>query len=152
MLDIGAGTGAITRHLVVAGARVVAFELHPGRAGQLRARFATADVKVVRVDVTDLWLPRRPFRVVANPPFAVTSALLRRLLSPSSQLVRAELVVPRHVATRWAAGRGHQARRWTATFEATATLRVPRSAFQPEAPADAAVLTIVRRSSPARHG
>ncbi len=30
VLDIGAGDGAITAPLVVAGARVVAFELHPG--------------------------------------------------------------------------------------------------------------------------
>ena len=34
VLDVGAGTGAITRHLVDAGARVVAVELHPARAAR----------------------------------------------------------------------------------------------------------------------
>jgi 23S rRNA (adenine-N6)-dimethyltransferase len=147
VLDIGAGTGAITARLLTAGARVVAFEVHPRRAQQLRARFAGEDVIVVRADARDLKLPRRPFLVVANPPFAITTALLRRLLSTRSQLVRAELVVPRHVAARWAAGRGCHGHRWAATFDAELTSRVPRSAFDPPAPIDAAVLTLVRMRS-----
>ena len=36
VLDIGAGAGAITRPLVAAGARVIAVELHPGRAAMLQ--------------------------------------------------------------------------------------------------------------------
>ena len=32
VLDIGAGTGGLTGYLARAGARVVAVELHPGRA------------------------------------------------------------------------------------------------------------------------
>jgi 23S rRNA (adenine-N6)-dimethyltransferase len=146
VLDLGAGTGAITHHLLLAGARVVAFELHPQRAAQLRARFATTlGVKVVQADVSDLWLPHRPFRVVSNPPFATTAAVLRRLLAPSSQLVRADLVVPRYLAARWAAGRGLDARRWTGRFEVTMAMRIPRDAFRPAAPDGAAVLTITRR-------
>ena len=70
VLDIGAGTGAVTAPLVAAGARVIAVELHPERVAMLRERFAGDDVTVVRADVADLRLPRRPFRVVANPPFA----------------------------------------------------------------------------------
>ncbi len=101
MLDIGAGTGAITAHLVAKGARVIAFELHPRRAHELRVRFATANVKVVQTDAADLRLPGRPFRVVANPPFAITTAVLRRLLAPNAQLARADLIVPRGVAMRW---------------------------------------------------
>ena len=145
VLDVGAGTGAITRPLVAAGARVVAVELHPKRAAMLRDRFAGAGVTVVRADAADLRLPRRPFRVVANPPFAITTSLLRRLLAGESNLVRADLVVPRHVAVRWAAGRGPDARRWASRYDAVVTGRVPRSAFAPPPPADAAVLTLVRR-------
>jgi 23S rRNA (adenine-N6)-dimethyltransferase len=40
VLDIGAGEGALTASLIKAGARVVAVELHPGRAARLRRRFA----------------------------------------------------------------------------------------------------------------
>jgi 23S rRNA (adenine-N6)-dimethyltransferase len=149
VLDLGAGTGAITHHLLCAGARVVAFELHPQRVALLRSRFTgTPNLKVVRADVSDLWLPGRPFRVVSNPPFAATAAVLRRLLAPASQLVRADLIVPRHVAARWTAGRGTGARRWTGTFEVAAAMRVPRGAFDPAARDDAAVLTIARRGYP----
>jgi 23S rRNA (adenine-N6)-dimethyltransferase len=146
VLDIGAGTGAITDHLVAAGARVIAFELHPARAHDLRVRYARANVKVVQADATDLRLPGRSFQVVANPPFAITTALLHRLLGPRSHLDRAELVVPRYVARRWGEGRDRDARRWTRTFDVAMTARVPRSAFRPPAPDDAAQLSIVRRS------
>ncbi len=101
VLDIGAGTGALTARLVGAGARVIAVELHPRRAAQLRARFSQPPVTVIQVDAADLRLPRRPFRVVANPPFGISMAVVRRLLSPGSRLVSADLVVPRYVARRW---------------------------------------------------
>ncbi|MEX0666650.1 MAG: rRNA adenine N-6-methyltransferase family protein [Acidimicrobiia bacterium] len=100
VLDVGAGHGALTSWLVDAGARVIAVELHPARARQLRQRFSSTTVKVIQVNAVDLRLPRRPFRVVANPPFAISTALIKRLLSAGSQLQQADLVVPRHVAHR----------------------------------------------------
>jgi 23S rRNA (adenine-N6)-dimethyltransferase len=60
VLDIGAGRGALTTHLLAAGAHVVAVEPHPGRAGRLRERFAGADVTVVQTDALAMpALPRR---------------------------------------------------------------------------------------------
>jgi 23S rRNA (adenine-N6)-dimethyltransferase len=141
-VDVGAGTGAITGPLVESGARVIAVELHPGRAAALRDRFGDV-VTVVRADAADLRLPRRPFSVVTNPPFAGTTALLRRLLAPGSRLVRADLVVPAHVAARWAAGRGAGAARWSTSYRCFVTTHVPRSAFRPAPPSNAAVLTVV---------
>lgn len=146
VLDVGAGEGALTRPLVRAGAKVVAFELHRGRAAELERRFAPEGVKVVRADVADLRLPRRPYKVVANPPFKLEGPLLKRLLAPGSRLQQADLVLPRHVARRWAdgrapgAGRHHREHR----FEVVAT--IPRHAFTPPAHTDPAVLRITRRS------
>ena len=137
VLDIGAGDGALTAPLVAAGARVIAFELHPGRAAALRRRFAGDDVRVVQADARDLRLPRRPFHVVANPPWAITTPLLTRLLHPGSRLVRADLLLQRSAATRWAG----QIK--AATLGAT----VPRRAFRPSPPTDARVLTILRPSA-----
>jgi 23S rRNA (adenine-N6)-dimethyltransferase len=100
VLDVGAGTGALTEPLVACGTHVIAIELHPMRAAELRRRFEEDHVTVVIADAASLRLPRRPFRVVANPPFAIGVALLRRLVAPGSRLVRADVVVPWHVAKR----------------------------------------------------
>ena len=142
VLDIGAGTGAITAALVDAGARVIAVELHAGRANELRRRFDGAPVKVVAADGVDLRLPRRPFRVVANPPFAITTGLLKRLTAPGSRIVRGDLIVPTFMAERWAAGHAPGAGRWRRTHAATVTACVPSRCFLPPGP-PAAILTIV---------
>ena len=143
VLDIGAGTGALTRPLLEAGARVIAIELHPARAALLRQRFEGQRVKVVRADAADLRLPLRPFRVVANPPFGITTALVRRLVDRRSALVRADLILPRAAAARWASSRA------CGGFTGAVSGSVPRAAFRPPPPRDAALLTI-ERTGPAR--
>jgi 23S rRNA (adenine-N6)-dimethyltransferase len=145
VIDVGAGTGAVTAPLVTAGARVIAVEMHPHRLAVLRERFAADDVTVVRADAGDLRLPRRPFRVVANPPFAVTSGLLARLLAPGSRLVRADLVLQRAPARRWASGRAPGAGRWARDYDVGLGRRVPRAAFTPRPRVDCAVLVVARR-------
>jgi 23S rRNA (adenine-N6)-dimethyltransferase len=134
VLDIGAGTGAITRHLVDAGARVLAVELHAGRAATLRERFAGDPVTVLGVDALSLRLPGRPFRVVASPPWGISSPLLRLLLAPGSRLVAADLVLQRAVVRRHAGTGG----RWTLSMGRP----LPRKAFRPPPQADAAVLVV----------
>ena len=148
VLDIGAGTGVITAALVAAGARVIAVELHAGRAASLRRRFRAEKVTVVRADAADLRLPRRPFRVVASPPYAITSPLLRRLLQPGSRLVAADLILQRQAAQRWASADAPGRARWSRTFSVRVGPRIPRSAFRPYAGVDHAVLLIRRLGTP----
>jgi 23S rRNA (adenine-N6)-dimethyltransferase len=146
VLDIGAGSGALTRPLVRRGARVIAFELHPTRAEDLRRVFANDHVIVVQTDGGDLRLPRRPFRVVANPPFAISVALLGRLTAPGSRLIRADLIVPWHVAERWVWGSPPGAGRWRQKFECSIGRPIPRTAFSPPPPSGVSILIIRRRS------
>ena len=150
VLDIGAGTGGLTAPLVAAGARVVAVELHPVRCRILRRRFADANVVVVQADAGDLRLPRRPFRVVANPPFALTTALLKRILQPGSALVTADLVVPRHAARRWTLPSAHGAHRWQQVYAPSTGRSLPARAFRPPATQPVAVLRIRRRAARVR--
>jgi 23S rRNA (adenine-N6)-dimethyltransferase len=144
VLDVGAGEGSLTEALLCAGARVIAVELHPGRAASLRRRFAGRAVRVVAADAADLRLPRRPFTVVANPPFAVATALLKRLVAPGSRLDAADVVVPRHIARQWCGNGVHGSIRWGGVFEVTVGLRLPAHAFMPAAPRDAVVLRLRR--------
>lgn len=145
VLDIGAGRGALTGPLVDAGARVLAVELHPGRADDLRRRFAADPVTVIRTDAADLRLPGRPFRVVASPPYGISTALLKRLLAPGSRLLSADLVLQRAVANRWIQGNAPGSGRWTRHYDLALGLRLPRKAFTPPPRVDSAVLTIRRR-------
>jgi 23S rRNA (adenine-N6)-dimethyltransferase len=144
VLDIGAGTGALTRPLVQAGARVVAVELHPGRAALLRQRFP--QITVIQADAVTLRLPGRPFRVVASPPYAITADVLDLLLAAGTRLVAADLVLQRAVVRKYAAAPapGSRARRARAHRMSTG-LVLPRHAFRPPPLVDSAVLVVRRR-------
>lgn len=144
VLDVGAGTGALTRPLLEAGARVIAVERHPGRADALARRFGD-DIVLVRADAADLRLPRRPFHVVANPPFAVTAALLRRLVAPGSRMVTGHLVLQQAAVRRWSRPDAPGAGRWRWTFEAAPGRTIPRRAFRPPPTVDCRVLVLRRR-------
>jgi 23S rRNA (adenine-N6)-dimethyltransferase len=144
VVDIGAGTGALTAALLDTGARVIAVERHRGRAATLRQRFGD-DIVLVTADATDLRLPRQPFHVVANPPFAITSAVLDRLLHPGSRLRSAHVVMQVQAARRWSGPTAPRAGRWQPEFDARMGRRLPRSAFSPAPHVDTCVLQIARR-------
>jgi len=145
VLDIGAGEGALTRHLVERGARVVAVELHPDRVRRLRQRFDGAPVSVVAADAAHLRLPHRPFRVVASPPYGISSALLRLLLAPGSRLIAADLVLQWAVVRRFTERSPTGSDRWLRRWDLHVGRRLPRNAFRPPPQVDSAVLVIRRR-------
>jgi 23S rRNA (adenine-N6)-dimethyltransferase len=142
VLDIGAGTGALTKHLLRAGARVIAVELHSGRATVLQHRFP--EVTVIHADALDLHLPSRPFRVVANPPYGITADLMGLLLTAGSRLTAADLVLQRAVVRKYSTGAPGPAR-WARAYRMRAGLTVPRHAFHPPPRVDSAVLVVRRR-------
>lgn len=144
VLDVGAGEGTLTAHLLDAGARVIAVELHPARVRRLRERFAGA-VTVVHADAASLRLPRRPFRVVASPPYAISAPLLRSLLAQRSRLAAADLVLQRAVGRRYAEGSAPGAGRWLRRWDVRLGRSLPRRAFRPPPHVDSAILVIRRR-------
>jgi 23S rRNA (adenine-N6)-dimethyltransferase len=142
VVEIGSGNGVITRELRARAKRVIALELDPKLARKTDA---------LNVDALDFRWPREPFRVVANLPFAHTTAIMRHLLDePRVRLMRADVIV----AWGWAVKRCSQrpstrlTMSWAPWYELTITRRIPASGFRPVPSTDAAVITITRRPDP----
>ncbi len=152
VLDIGAGTGALTAELAQYCRCVRAIEIDAALTARLHARFGGApQVEIVHADALTLPLPGEPFRVVANIPFDATAAICRRLLDdPGVPLERADLIVELGVAQKRARLCPSTALGvyWGAWYEFTVVRRLHPSAFAPPPSVDAAVLRIVRRIEP----
>jgi 23S rRNA (adenine-N6)-dimethyltransferase len=146
VLDLGAGSGALTSALTRAGARVVAVEVDPELAAGLRRRFGD----VVEGDALRVALPREPFKVVANLPFGAGTAILRRLLDPRVPLEGADVIVEWGLATKRAAvwPSTQLSTYWGAWFELSVLRRLPRCVFAPPPSVDAGVLRALRRQEP----
>lgn len=145
VLDLGAGDGAITAPLAAAGARVVAVERDDRLVRLLERRFAGDLVTVVHGDLRRVPLPRRPFQVVASIPFAVSAALLHRLLDdPRTALAGADLLVEWGLARRLTGSRPRDLNTawWAARFDLRLERRIPAGCFRSPPRVDAAHLAI----------
>lgn len=148
VVEFGAGTGVLTHALAATGARVLAIERMPRFVRALERRFDdVGTVRVVAGDVREVMLPRRPYLVVANLPYAVSTAVLRRLLSPKRTPVeRIDLIVewgfarritdplPRDRETAW----------WQHRFDVEIVHRIRPDAFDPPPSVASAHLRIRR--------
>ncbi|MCI0475884.1 MAG: 16S rRNA (adenine(1518)-N(6)/adenine(1519)-N(6))-dimethyltransferase RsmA [Anaerolineales bacterium] len=112
ILEIGPGLGHLTRVLAQRAARVVAVEVDADLVTKLRADFAdTTNVAIVRGDVLDAepheWITTgvgagspRPYKIVANLPYYITSAILRHVLQATLKPRVIVVMVQREVAQR----------------------------------------------------
>ncbi|MEP1124534.1 MAG: rRNA adenine N(6)-methyltransferase family protein [Ilumatobacter sp.] len=153
VVDLGAGAGALTRALADAGADVWAVEIDPHWVEQLRVGVGArrANVRVVSSDLRDLRMPRVPYRVVANPPFGLTTDTLAKLLDrPDRGPRRADLILQREVALKLARQppASLRAAAWAPWWEFRLGPKIGREAFRPRPRVDAAVLTVERRDVP----
>ena len=151
MVEVGAGSGVLTAALARRARSVLAVELDPVWADRLRRRFAgSRRVRVVEGDALELELPERPFRVVSNVPFSISTSLLRRLLDdPGSPLERADLVLQWEVARKRAGSqRTLASATWAPWWRFQLGRRLPREAFRPMPAVDGGVLVVERRPQP----
>ena len=152
LVEIGAGAGRLTEALARRCRRVTAVELDPELVERLRRRFARdPSVAIVAGDILTVPLPLTTHRVFGNVPFALTTAILRRLLdAPAGPMVRADLLVQSEAARKRASTGPSNllSLGWLPWWDFGVARRVPRGAFDPPPHVDAAMLTVERRPVP----
>lgn len=80
VIDIGAGSGVITFALAKRCRRVLAVEPDHETATLLRENVGKLEnVEIVEQDFLEMQLPAEPYKVFANPPFHLSSAILHKL-------------------------------------------------------------------------
>lgn len=154
VLDLGAGTGAITFPLAERAANVIAIETDPEYVSKLRSRAEAEhmqNVRVVPADILQIQLPRREFVVVANIPYSITTAILGKLLDhPAVPLQRAVLLVELGAAKRFTGRlvRNPRMLGWRMGYEFQLVRSVAPSNFSPPPKVDSAILVLRRRKDP----
>ena len=153
VVEVGAGLGALTRRLSLTAAHVTAIELDPRLLPVLRAVLEGADnVDLVAGDALALELELPPdYRVVANIPYTITSALLRHYLEAEQPPGRVVLTVQSEVAERAAARPGQMSLlALNAQIYGVPEIRgeISAGAFFPKPEVDSAILRIDIHEAP----
>ncbi|HVG98992.1 MAG TPA: rRNA adenine dimethyltransferase family protein [Chloroflexota bacterium] len=149
--EIGAGAGAITDRLARRCRHVVAVEKDASLAERLRRRFAArTNVSVFLADALEFPLPLTPYKVVANLPFSVTSAVVARLTRAEQPPGDSFLGVQREAAERFA---GSPAETLVSLslkprFAPQIVYRFERADFSPRPGVDVVLLRLHKRGPP----
>lgn len=167
VLEVGPGTGTLTEGLLERGATVVACELDRGLAEVLRRRMPTVPGgdrftlvegdclgpgRTLNADVRQT-LAGRPFRLIANLPYAAATPLMLTLLMDHPGCSEQFVTIQDEVADRLAAKPGDEAygalsivAQAVATVERLATL--PPECFWPRPQVHSAMVRLKRRPVP----
>ena len=109
VLEIGPGKGSLTKILLEYGAHVIAVEkdreLIPILKEEFAVELSSGALVLHEEDIldTDIWniLPvNTPYKIIANIPYYVTGAIVRKFLSSTHQPVTMVIMVQKEVAKR----------------------------------------------------
>lgn len=150
VLEIGPGLGHLTRYLARAARRVVAVELDGELIPLLRQVLAEyTNVTLVQGDILEIdpgeAAGEPGYLVVANIPYYITSAVIRRLLEARFKPERIVLTVQREVAERICAKPGDLsllALSVQVYGQPRIAARLPAGAFIPPPKVDSAVVRV----------
>ena len=142
IIEIGPGRGELTSRLLENAGRIVAIEFDRDLIPALRSRFkGSSNLKLFEADAltADFCAAIEPAphgRVVANLPYNIATAILKRLIEQRRCLSEMVLMLQREVVDRITAPAGSSARGYLSVFieaycESENLFDVPPSAFRP---------------------
>ena len=150
VLEIGPGTGMLTRELLDAGLLVTAIETDTELIPQLEEAFSEDIQKgalmLIHGDIRSFDLSKLPdpYSVIANIPYYITGEIIRALLTAGHKPQSMTLLVQKEVAVRIA--RSEKESLLSLSVKAygvpSIAFLVPRGAFRPAPKVDSAVLHI----------
>jgi len=109
VLEIGSGTGSLTRSLAVRCRRVIAVEIDRRLCEVLKEAVASySNVEVVegdilKIDLRGLGVLNHKIKVVGNLPYYITTPIIMKLIREREQIEDMTLTVQREVAERLSA-------------------------------------------------
>ena len=153
VVEIGAGTGALTAELAARALRVVAIERDRDLVPLLRDAFTSVrNVEVVEADAKtfDYAAIEAPIVLTGNLPYQVTGALIERATEIASRVRRVVFMVQLEVQERLVAKPatkeyGALTVFATAAFDVTRVMRVSPGSFFPQPDVTSAVVLFVPR-------
>lgn len=158
VLEVGPGIGTLTQGLAQSGADVTAIELDRRLLEVLDTTLASYDnVRIVHGDVLKLDVPtimnHKPFKVVANLPYYITTPIIMSLLESKLPIERLVVMVQKEVALRMVAKPGtkdYGALSVAVQYytEPDIVLDVPPKSFLPAPAVTSSVIRCVLRKKP----
>lgn len=158
VVEVGAGTGALTGALASSGAQVTAIELDRALLPILRSQCEHLGVRIVAGDALRISWPELlgegvDWDLVANLPYNIATPLVLTMLETVPAVRRMLVMVQAEVAQRLVAGPGDSARgavsvRVEAMAEARIVARVAPDVFLPRPKVASALLRIRRLTEP----
>lgn len=152
VLEIGPGKGVLTFPVAEKAAKVLAVEVDADFVEALRVKAgAYPNLKIIHGDFREIRLPAEPFCVVASIPFAITTAIVEKLLGPEGKAFqRGVLMLEKGAARRFTQHATLDPRllMWRMNFVFEMKAVVPRTHFAPPPRVDAAIMRIARRERP----
>lgn len=161
VLEIGPGSGSMTKYLCGTAHHVLSVELDDRLIPLLSAfmepydNFTLVHGDVMQVDLAEITRElRKPLSVVANIPYYITTPLILNLLSCGLPIKRLALMVQKEVADKLLSSPGDDAwgplavhaQYWT---EPRLAMDVPASCFTPAPKVDSAFVVLETREEPA---
>jgi 16S rRNA (adenine1518-N6/adenine1519-N6)-dimethyltransferase len=163
VVEIGAGTGAMTQPLAARAGRVLAVERDPDMVTVLRERFADEPrIEVLAQDALALDYPSlaraagRPLVVMGNLPYQITSPLLFATVDAAAHgrvVARALLMVQKEFADRAVARPGGKIYGRLSVMvqqaaDVSIVVKVSPAAFLPQPKVHSSVMKVVPRAQP----